>query len=60
MQTKEKYYLGLDVGTASVGYAVTDENYNILTFRGKRMIGTRLFEAKTAQNERHLEQIAID
>ena len=53
MQTKEKYYLGLDVGTASVGYAVTDENYNILTFRGKRMIGTRLFEeAKTAQERR--------
>ena len=24
----QKYYLGLDIGTNSVGWAVTDENYN--------------------------------
>ena len=31
------YYLGLDVGTSSVGWAVTDTDYNILKFRGKSM-----------------------
>ena len=25
----KKYYLGLDIGTNSVGWAVTDENYNL-------------------------------
>ena len=25
----QKYYLGLDIGTNSVGWAVTDENYNL-------------------------------
>ena len=28
MQTKN-YYLGLDIGTDSVGYAATDESYNL-------------------------------
>ena len=26
----KKYYLGLDIGTDSVGFCVTDENYNII------------------------------
>ncbi len=30
------YYLGLDIGTETVGYAVTDENYNLLKFNGRR------------------------
>lgn len=30
------YYLGLDIGTDSEGYAVTDENYNLLKFNGRR------------------------
>lgn len=48
-----KYYLGFDIGTDSVGYAVTDENYNILKFNGKAMWGSRLFdEAKTAEGRR--------
>ena len=27
------YYIGLDMGDASVGWAVTDTNYNILKFK---------------------------
>ena len=47
------YYLGLDCGTTSVGWAVTDTDYNVLTFNGKRMMGVRLFdEAKTAADRR--------
>ena len=29
-KSKEKYYLGLDMGTGSVGWAVTDKNYEII------------------------------
>lgn len=48
-----EYYLGLDLGTASVGWAVTDLNYNIQKFNGKAMWGSRLFdEAKTAEERR--------
>lgn len=37
------YSIGLDIGTNSVGYAVTDENGNLLKFKGKNMWGVRLF-----------------
>ena len=47
------YYVGLDVGTNSVGWAVTDTEYNILKFKGKDMWGARLFdEAKDASERR--------
>ena len=47
------YYLGLDVGTNSVGWAVTDENYELCNFRGKDMWGIRLFDgAETAADRR--------
>ena len=29
----KKIYLGLDIGTDSVGYAVTDDQYNLLAER---------------------------
>lgn len=48
-----EYYLGLDMGTDSVGYAVTDTNYNVLKFNRKGMWGARLFSAaKTAADAR--------
>ena len=31
------YYLGLDVGTTSAGWAVTDKQYNISKFKGNAM-----------------------
>lgn len=47
------YYIGLDVGTNSVGWAVTDRQYNILKFKGNAMWGVRLFEeAKDASARR--------
>lgn len=55
----EKYYIGLDVGTNSVGWAVTDEKYNLVKapVKGKHknhdMWGIRLFEdAQTAEERR--------
>lgn len=40
----DAWYLGLDIGTSSVGWAVTDEHYNIPRLRGQRAWGVRLFE----------------
>lgn len=48
-----EYYLGLDMGTNSVGWAVTDKKYNILRAKGKDLWGVRLFdEAETAEGRR--------
>lgn len=47
------YYIGLDIGTDSVGWAVTDKNFNIVRKNGKHLWGIRLFpEAKTAVDRR--------
>ncbi len=47
------YYIGLDMGTGSVGWAVTDTSYHILRAKGKDMWGARMFdEASTAVDRR--------
>lgn len=47
------YYIGLDVGVSSAGWAVTDLLYRLLRCKGKDMWGVRLFpEAKTAVERR--------
>ena len=47
------YYVGLDIGTNSIGWAVTDDKYNLCKFRKKDMWGIRLFESgKTAEERR--------
>lgn len=48
-----KFYLGLDIGTNSVGIACTDENYDLLRAKGKDLWAVRLFdEAATAAKRR--------
>lgn len=44
---KEKinYNIGIDIGTKSVGWAVTDENFNLLKKGNKNMWGSRLFDS---------------
>ena len=50
---KKDYYLGLDLGTTSVGWAVTDTNYNLLRAKRKDLWGIREFdEALTAVDRR--------
>ena len=41
----EKYFVGLDIGTDSVGYAVTDtsDTYRLLKHGGEPMWGVTLF-----------------
>ena len=49
----KKFYLGMDIGTESVGIAGTDENYNLLRAQGKDLWAVRLFdEAKDASARR--------
>lgn len=53
MKNIPNYNIGLDIGTNSVGYAVTDENGNLLKFKGKNMWGVNLFdEGESAQATR--------
>ena len=54
MNLKETdYYVGLDCGTSSIGFAVTDTDYNLLQARHKDMWGSHLFdEASTAEQRR--------
>ncbi len=50
---KNDYYVGLDLGTSSVGWAVTTSDYNLIRKKGKDLWGVRLFpEAKTAAERR--------
>lgn len=52
------YYLGLDIGTSSVGWAVTDPDYNILEYRRKAMWGIHLFDEGSTAAERRLHRCA--
>lgn len=49
----KKFYLGLDIGTDSVGIACADEEYRLLRAKGKDLWAVRLFdEAKSAEGRR--------
>lgn len=53
MANNLKYNIGLDIGTSSVGWCVTDEENNIVKKSGKHLWGSRLFdEGKTAADTR--------
>jgi len=57
MKAKE-WYLGLDIGTNSVGFSATDTEYNILTKSGMLQCGARLFdEAQTAEKRRGFRSV---
>lgn len=51
-----EYYVGLDVGTNSVGWAVCDENYDLCKFRKKDMWGIRLFESALTAEQRRVKR----
>lgn len=51
-QMEKEYYLGLDIGTNSVGYAVTDSEYKILKYKGEPMWGSHVFEEGSQCAER--------
>lgn len=45
MKNEENIYLGLDIGTDSVGYAVTDDKYKIMKYHGNAAWGSTIFDA---------------
>ena len=55
---KQPYYIGLDMGTSSVGWAVTDASYNVVKKHGKALWGVRLFEEAQTAAERRLHRTA--
>ncbi len=56
MKSLEKYSIGLDMGTNSVGYAVIDKDGNVLKFRKKNMMGVRLFETGNTAKKRRMDR----
>jgi len=53
-----EYYIGFDIGTDSIGWAVTDLDYNIQKLNGKALWGIRLFDAGKTAEERRLHRSA--
>lgn len=56
MEKAGAYYLGLDIGTDSVGYAVTDPEYGLRKFKGEPMWGAHLFESGQESADRRLHR----
>ncbi|MGN1372740.1 MAG: type II CRISPR RNA-guided endonuclease Cas9 [Candidatus Coproplasma sp.] len=54
----EKFYLGMDIGTNSVGMACTDENYKLLRTKGKDCWAVRLFDESQTAVERRTFRVA--
>lgn len=54
----EKNFLGLDIGSNSVGWAVTDENYKIKKFKGNLMWGVHLFDKAQQSADRRMFRTA--
>lgn len=50
------YYVGLDIGTNSIGWAVTNPDYKVLRFNKKSMWGVRMFESASTAEERRLHR----
>ena len=54
----QDYFVGLDIGTSSVGWAVTNKLYELLKFRSHKMWGSRLFdEGESAVGRRSFRSI---
>lgn len=51
---KDDYYLGYDIGTDSIGMAVTDNNYNVLRHKGKAMWFVKQFDESSTAAERRV------
>lgn len=57
-QAAKEYYLGLDMGTDSVGWAVTTPDYEVVKKSGKALWGIRLFDAANTAAERRMMRTA--
>ena len=51
---ENKYFVGLDIGTNSVGWAVTDDKYKLHKYKAHKMWGSRLFDQGSTAAERRI------
>lgn len=58
IMSDKTYYLGLDMGTNSVGWAVTDPQYNLLRAKGKDLWGIREFNEAATSVDRRTHRIS--
>ena len=56
MNSNNELYIGLDVGTNSVGFAATDSDFNLLRLKGKTVWGTRIFSDANSAQERKIKR----
>ncbi len=54
----KKFYLGMDIGTDSVGMACTDEKYDLLRAKGKDLWAVRLFDEANPAKDRRIKRTA--
>lgn len=54
----QKVFIGLDIGTDSVGWAVTDETYRLKKYHGNLMWGVHLFDEASQAAERRMFRTA--
>ena len=52
-----EYFIGFDIGTESVGWAVTNTEYKIAKVNGKALWGTRVFSEALKADERRAARI---
>lgn len=55
---KKEYYIGLDMGTNTVGWCVTDTQYKILRAKGKDLWGVREFDEANGAVERRTNRVS--
>lgn len=48
----KNYYVGLDIGTDSIGYAAADESYRLLKYKGEPVWGSHIIEEANLKTER--------
>ena len=51
-QKNHDYFVGLDIGTNSIGYAATDKNYQLLKYQQHPVWGVHLFESANPAADR--------
>lgn len=52
MNKFDEYFMGLDIGTDSVGWCVSDSNYKVLKYKGNAMWGALLFDPSNQASKR--------
>lgn len=55
---QKDFFIGIDLGTDSVGWAVTDREYNLIKARGQDLWGSYLFDEAEGAKERRMHRTA--